>query len=358
MKRRGVWVLGILVLVLVTAYFGASRRSPGPPLDPTSTSPDGAKAVVELVDRLGGEMALVDGVPGPDVDVALVLEDRLPREQADDLEAWVRRGGVLVVADPNSLLTPRVGGAAIDTLAGGCAVPGLENVREIDVGVSRGLVVEDGADACFTTDVGEAFLVVEADGGGITVALGGPDVFTNALLDEADNAVLAGALLSGEGRRAAFVRPTLAGGGDRGLVDLVGTPVRAALIQLVIAFGVVVAWRARRLGRPVTEPQPVRIRGAELTDAVGRLLRSNRRPDRAAAILRDRARRDLSPLLGLPLDATSDVVEATLVARTTLTDGEVRRAVSEPVTTDDGLVAVAHLLARIREELSSDRIPV
>ena len=51
MKRRGVWVLGILALVLVTAYFGSSRRSPGPPLDPTSTSPDGAKAVVELVGR-------------------------------------------------------------------------------------------------------------------------------------------------------------------------------------------------------------------------------------------------------------------------------------------------------------------
>lgn len=358
MKRRGVWVLGILALVLVTAYFGSSRRSPGPPLDPTSTSPDGAKAVVELVGRLGGEMALVDGVPGDDVDVALVLEDRLPREQADDLEAWVRRGGLLVVADPNSLLTPRVGGAAVDTLTGGCSVPGLAGVDELDVGISRGLVVTDGADACFATADGDAFLVVTDDGEGSTVALGGPDVFTNALLDEADNAVLAGSLLSGEGRRAAFVRPTLAGGGDRGLVDLVDTPVRAALVQLVIVFGVVVAWRARRLGRPVTEPQPVRIRGSELTDAVGRLLRSNRRPDRGAAILRDHARRDLSPLLGLPLDATADVVEAAVAARTTLTDGEVRRAVSDPVTTDDDLVAVAHLLARIREELSSERIPV
>ncbi len=345
----------IAAVVLGGAYLGASRQNPGAPLDPTSTSPDGAKAVVELVGRLGGEIHVVEGVPTADVDVALVLEDRFGREQADDLEGWVRRGGTLVVADPTSLLTPRVGAGVTDVVTARCGVVGLEDVREIDVGVSRRYVVPDGTATCFASTSGEAYLVVEDRGEGQIVSLGGPSVFTNALLDEVDNAVLAGALLSGEGRRAAFVRPVLAGSGDRGLVDLIETPVRAALAQLLVVFALVVLWRGRRLGRPVTEPQPVQIQGAELTNAVGRLLQNNRRPDRAAAILRDHARRDLSSLLGLPLDAPLGVVESTIAARTSLDVAQVRRAVSDLVTSDELLVEVAHLLNRIREELTHDR---
>ncbi|WP_436793098.1 DUF4350 domain-containing protein [Actinospongicola halichondriae] len=355
MNRRWIWIGVIAVVVLGGAYFGSSRQNPGAPLDPASTSPDGAKAVVELVGRLGGSIEVVEGVPASDVDVALVLEDRFPRDQADDIEGWVRRGGTLVVADPSSLFSPRVGAGVIDVVSGRCAVEGLEDVATIDVGVSRRYQTPDESETCFASPSGEAFLVSEASGEGRIVSLGGPSVFTNDLLDEDDNAVLAGALLSGEGRRAAFVRPVLAGSGDQGLVDLIGTPVRAALAQLLVVFLVVVLWRARRLGRPVTEPQPVQIQGSELTNAVGRLLQNNRRPDRAAAILRDHARRDLSSLLGLPLDAPVDVVESTIAARTSLDDVEVRRATSDPVTSDELLVEVAHLLNRIREELTHDR---
>ncbi|MDE0802924.1 MAG: DUF4350 domain-containing protein [Acidimicrobiales bacterium] len=359
MKRRGyLWALGIVALVVAAAYFGSARSNAGPPLDPESTSPDGAKALVELVGRLGGDIDVVDGAPPADADVVLLLEDRLPNEQADEVEAWVRRGGTLVVADPTSLFTPRVGGGAAGVLDGGCDEPVLPDVERIDVGDALGYRAPADADTCFLTGIGEAFVTFQHTGDGTIVSLGGPDVFTNDLLDEVDNAVLAGHLLAGEGRRTVFLRPTLAGGGDDGLVDLVETPAHAALLQVLVVFLVVVAWRARRLGDPVAEPQPVQIQGSELTNAVGRLLQNNRRPDRAAAILRDHARRDLSSLLGLPLDATSDVVVDTLVARTTLDDASVRRAVSDPVTSDDALVEVAHLLSRIREELTHERNPV
>src|SRR5690606_27097626 len=83
-------------------------------------------------------------------------------------------------------------------------------------------------------------------------------------------------------------------------------------------------------GRPVAEPQQVRIESAELTDAVGRLLARSRRPGRAAAVLRDRARRDLSGPLGLPLDAPADVVVDALTPRTDLRPDEVRRATPAP----------------------------
>jgi len=166
--------------------------------------------------------------------------------------------------------------------------------------------------------------------------------------------VLAVSLLVPEaGARTAFLRPTLAvGAGDEGLVDLVGTPVRAALAQLAVAFVLLALWRARRLGRPVPEPQPVQVESAELTDAVARLLARSRSPGRAAAVLRDRARRQLSAPLGLPLDAPAALVVEVLAARTTLDEAEARRAAADPVATDDDLVEVAALLARIREEIT------
>ena len=351
--RRATWVLGLVAVVVLGAYLGAARRTTGPPLDPRSTTADGTRGLVELVRTLGGSIEVVEGAPGDATGQAVLLEDRLPRAQADELTAWVEAGGQLVVADPTSLFTPAVAGAAVDTLRGSCALGGLTDVEVLDVGVSRFYDVPSGVDACFLDDGSGAFVVVEARGAGTVVSIGGPDLFTNRLLDEADNAVLAAALLVGD-RPTAFVRPGLPGGGERGLVDLVDTPVRAALAQLLIAFFVLVAWRSRRLGRPIEEPQLVAIEGSELTRAVGRLLAANRRPDRAAALLRDRARRDLSAPLGLALDATVDEVVAALSARTTMGADDVHRAVAGSVTTDTDLVEVARLLARIRQEMTHE----
>lgn len=355
--RRAWWIVAIVAAALLAAYVGGTRRTEGPPLDPRSTSPDGARAVVELIERLGADLTVVDGAPDDAADVALLLEDRLSRGDADAVSAWVRRGGVLVVADPNSLFTPPIAGSVLERVEGGCAAPALAGVAVLELDVGSTYDVPLDASGCFGTSAAGAFLVVEQVGEGSIVSVGGPDVFTNAFLGEADNAVLAAALLSGEARQAAFLRPSVAGGGERTLVDLIENPVRAALAQLVVVFVVVVLWRGRRLGRPITEPQPVQIESSELTRAVGRLLASNRRPARAAAIVRDRARRDLSGRLGLPLDAPAALVETTLVARTTLSEAEAHRAVSAPVDSDRDLVEVAHLLSRIREELTHDRSP-
>lgn len=355
MSRQRILVVVLVLVVVLGAYVGAARRTTGAPLDPASTAPDGTKALVQLVDRLGGSLHVTARTPTDGVDVALLLQDPLDRQQADELTRWIRRGGTLVVADPGSRFTPPLGAGAFDELSGRCGIPGLDAVERLDVGLARTFLVEGAATGCFRVADDEAFLVSERAGEGQVISVGGPALFTNELLGAADNPVLAAALLVDDGRSTAFLRPVPAGGGDRSLVDLVGTPVRAGLAQLLVAFGLVVAWRARRLGRPIEEPQPVRIEGSELTRAVGRLLESNRRPDRAAALLRDRSRRELSGRLGLPLDATVGAVIAAVTARTTLTDDEARRAVAAPVTSDEDLVAVSRLLTRIREELTHDR---
>lgn len=355
MSRRALFGALLVLAVLAGAYLTAARRTEGPPLDPDSTAADGARAVVELT-RTFGSMEVVDEVPGPMVDTALVLQDRFDRDGAAALRAWVRDGGTLVVADPDSTLTPPVVGTTDGTVEVACGLPELADVARLDLGQGLRFDVPAGAASCAAEGAG-GVVVAEPLGDGRIVSVGGPAPFTNRLLASADNAVLATALLvPDDGARSAFVRPSLVvGTGDQGLVDLIGTPVRAALAQLVVAFVVVALWRARRLGRPVAEPQPVQIESSELTQAVGRLLGRTQRPARAAAVLRDQARRELSGPLGLPLDAPADLVVSTLASRSTLSSDEARRATVAPVTTDDELVEVAALLARIRQEITHGR---
>ena len=98
MRRFG-WVLVLLAVVVVGAYLGAARRTTGPPHDPGSTAPEGARAVVALVEELGGSIAVVEGAPTDEFDRALLLEDRLSRADADALLRWVGDGGRMVVGD-------------------------------------------------------------------------------------------------------------------------------------------------------------------------------------------------------------------------------------------------------------------
>lgn len=361
MSRRLAFGALLVAAVLVAAYLTAARQTPGPPLDPASTAPDGARAVVELIDALAA-MAVVEEVPGDDVDTALVLQDRFDREAGGALLDWVRAGGTLVVADVDSTLTPPVVGpvtGVVDLSCSGDVPLGLADVDRLDVGDGFALSVPPGAVGSCAAPGAGALVVVEAEGDGRIVSVGGAAAFTNRHLDEADNAVLAAALLVPDaGSRGAFLRPSLVvGTGDATLVDLVGTPVRAALAQLVVAFLLTALWRARRLGRPVAEPQPVAIEASELTQAVGRVLSRSDRPAHAAAVLRDRARRDLSGPLGLPLDASAAAVVDAIAGRTSLSPADARKAAVDPVTTDDDLVQVASLLTQIRKDTTHGRRP-
>lgn len=357
MNRRLALGAVLVLAVVAGAYLSAARRTTGPPLDPGSTAADGARGLVELLDRYG-DVDVLDRPPGTRYATAVVLRDRFDRDAETDLRAWIEAGGTLLVADPGSTLTPAVTGTVDGLASVSCDIPDLGAVRELPMGdAGLGLEVPADASTC-TTVAGDAVVVAQPVGSGRIVSIGGPAPLTNRHLDDGDAAVLAVALLAPEtGTSVAFLRPELAAGsGDRSLVDLVGTPVRAALAQLLVAFGIVVLWRSRRLGRPVVEPLPVPIEGSELTDAVGRLLARGRQPAHAAAVLRDRARRDLSGPLGLPLDAPADLVAAAITARTTLEPDEARRAAAAPVTSDVDLVEVAALLVRIREEITHGRV--
>jgi len=370
-RRALPWVAVVLGVALVVAVAGRGAEE-GNPLDPASPGPLGTKGLVEVLRGLGGRVTVSAGQPGTGTDTALLLSDDLTPQRRQGLLDWVRRGGTLVVADPSSGVTrvepagsTRVGllDAEIERR---CAVPALRDAER--VAAPGGVVFEipegQGApgnrphatQACFPRNDG-AWLLVQPLGGGTVVRLGGASALVNQELGEADNAILLASLLVPvEGTAVQVLQPPLPGGGTAGLGDLIAPRVRLALWQLVLAFVLLALWRARRLGRPVAEPQPVQLPGAELVVAVGNLLQRAKGRGQAAGLLTDDLRRSLAERLGLPPSTPADQVADTVAERTGIPRERVLRTLTRSTPRDEAeLVALSQAADTIRREVTRVR---
>jgi len=357
-------VLLAIGVLAVTLLVGAPSSSHGRDLDPASTQSDGTKALVLLLQASGAHAVVTDHVPPSGTDVAVLLADTTSRSFTDQLESWVEAGGVLVVADHYSSFAPPVessptpfGDAEIRVARGSCDIPALTGLFDLfsPTGATR-YRTPDGSSSCFA-DGSRAFVVDTPTGRGHVVAVGTPDVFTNVALDQGDNAGLAVALMAPiPGHRVDVLYGMSSRGspaasrGDLG--SLVPTGVKLGLVELVLAFGLYAWWRARRLGRPVIEQQPVQIAGSELVSAHGNLLQQTREPDRAARVLRRDLRRRLGDRLGVGPHASPQVVAEVTASRTDLPRDQIERAVNDlPVRSEEELLALAHDIDAIRTEV-------
>jgi hypothetical protein len=361
------WLAVVLGVALVVAVAGRGPEE-GEPLDPASPGPLGTKALMDVLRELGGEVGISSDLPGRTIQTTLLLSDDLTPERRQELLDWVRRGGTLVVADPSSGVTEvePAGSTRIGLLDAEierrCDVAALGNVGRVaapggvvfEVPASRGAAV--GTRACFPRNDG-AWLLVQPLGQGSVVRLGGASVLVNQELGEADNGLLLASLLvPAPGTAVRVLRPPLPGGGDAGLGDLIAPRVRLALWQLVVAFVLLALWRARRLGRPVAEPQPVQLPGAELVLAVGNLLQRAKGRGQAAGLLTDDLRRSLAERLGLPPSAPPDLVADTVTARTGIPRERVLETLSPTTPRDEAeLVALSQAVDSVRREVTRVR---
>jgi hypothetical protein len=358
----------LLALVVALGAIGGSSGSGGPPLDPNSTSPDGAKALAELLDRLGTVVHQAATAPAVGSGgVALVLQDRLDAQGDRHLVDWVRAGGTLVAADLE--LVARFAAPARQPGPGGlvslqgnlfadCSSPAVAGVTSIEIATGVALRPPPGATGCFHPPDGGAYLLVQAFGAGQLVLLGGPDVWTNAHLGQQDNSVLAADLLApvAPGPPLEWIVGPRAGSGHKTLLQLMPPRVKEGLIQLLVALAVLALWRARRLGRPVTETPVVELPGSELVVAVGNLLQQGGRYDDAAVTLRAAVRRGISDQLGVPAGASLETVATVVAARTGLDPNMILATVAGPPPTGDAeLVALARQVDIIRQELAHAR---
>jgi len=319
----------------VLLLLGAPDERSNRPLDPASAGPLGSKAVVVLLEELGAEVDTTAGPFGDGIETALLLEDRLGEEAADDLEDWVEDGGVLVVADRGSPL--------FDPSAESPCPAALDEVGTLAFDTGGRGEVERGED-CF-----QRLVTTTAVGDGAVVSIDRTEPFTNGFIGEADNAVLVASLLAPTGDEDVAFVVGAAGGGDEALVDLLGPRVAQGIVQLAVAFAAYALWRARRLGRAVVEPQPVAIAGSELVAAVGRLHQGRRRPSEVADIVRADLLRELERRLGVPGGAPVEHVARAVAGRAGMDPDDLARALRPRDVRDEGeLLAVLDDLDRIR----------
>lgn len=367
--------LGALVVVLVAVgMMLLVRASPdASPFDPRSAAADGTRGLVVLLQRFGADVDVSRTVPAAEPGRRiLVLQDLLDDDQRADLTRFVRAGGVVVMADPDSPLAAPIGEGTIggsapfgaadaidesNVLRGACTIGALTHLRGLFVPDGVTLQVEGGQPSCFGGGDDDAFAVDRPDGDGSVIALGDNELFTNQYLRFADNAGLATALLAPvDGSAVTIVLGAEApktsadvGTGDQTLLDLVRPGVWMALTQLVVAFAVLAVARAIRPGRPVREPEQVPIAGSELVAATGRLMHRAEHAQRAGWLLRGNLYRELCTQMRVPPNTPIDELDATVAARTALPAGRVAEVLHLEVHDPAQLLALSHRIQEIRD---------
>jgi len=363
-RSRRTLAVGVIVAVaLLVAALVAGRRtsSDDTPLSPASTDPDGLRALALLLDSFGADVRGGQRVPDSDTRVALLARDDLDSRRHDELDAWIRDGGTLVVTDATSPFAARRTAPAPFTIErGACDLAGIDGVERLRAGTvdttadlgAGTLYATDGDPSCFGDGV-NAYVVAHRLGAGTVVSVGAPALFTNALVAQADNSVLAVRLLQpGGSQPVSIVAPSTPGTGETTLFELISERVWQTVIQLGIAFVLYALWRARRLGRPVVEPQPVAISGSELVRAVGLLGQRTRAAGQAASAIRDDVGRLARHRYGLAATAPASLLADVVAERTGLDRERVAAALSAaPVEDEAALVAVVHDLDMIRKEV-------
>ncbi|MEY2460926.1 MAG: hypothetical protein QOG30_2756 [Acidimicrobiaceae bacterium] len=351
-------VVALLVIGLI-AGDGSSSTS-GPPYSPSSTSGEGTRGLVLLLGELGADLRVGQKVPDANTQVALLLHDGLDDESRQQLEGWVSGGGTLVLADPDSPLAAGTTGFSGAGLAerGTCDIPALDDVSELRLPFGSDFRVRGEAQSCFG-DGRTAFIVSAPLDQGRIVSIGGAEVFTNSVLDEADNSVLAARLLiPSAGGAVAILDPNAPGSGRTTLGDLIADRVFQAMLQLGVAFIVYALWRSRRVGRPVVEPQPVAIAGSQFVRAVGGLQQRSHSTDRAASTLRIDTRRILCTRYAVPLNIDTAALAALTATKTGLDRNQVAAALSDtPVLDEASLVILGQQLDTICQAALDGRPP-
>lgn len=238
----------------------------------------------------------------------------------------------------------------------GCSLPAASLAGGADMGGEQLRSTAPGAWQCYPVD-GRPSLVRYRTGGRTVTLLGTGAPLTNQYLGEYGNAALALDLLDGSSRIVWLV-PSLAPGGPppggpRSLLSLIPRPAYLVTIQLAIAVVLAALWRMRRLGPLVAEPLPVIVRASETVEGHGRLYRSRRSRDRAAAVLRDAALNRLTIRLALPRGAGADAICAAVAARTGREAASIKATLFGPVPRDD---AAFIALARDIDTLEADTL--
>lgn len=363
-RRTWLWITLALVAIVAISAMSAYLTTPRPGgrMDPNATGPQGAHALVTLLRHRGVDVVTAGGVDdvareaGRD---ALVLVAETQRIADDDLlNRLAGLPGDLLLVTPNALarkiLAPgiRTGAARAFTQEPGCGLRAAQRAGPVDLRTTQTYVATQGqsVDSCY-----DGALVRYRHGERTVTVIGSESFMTNADLAQEGNAALA-MNLAGSSERLIWYAPQHVQDGNTGTATIFGlipTNVRWLAWQLCVALALAALWKGRRLGPLVAEPLPVVVRASETVEGLGRLYRSHRARDRAAAALRTAALRRLAPRLGLgPGPEPPALVAAVAQRGGAHPDWLGHILFGPPPDSDDALVALAHALDDIERQVT------
>lgn len=364
-RRWRAWRWPVLTLVVlaaiaaISAYLTAPR--PGLRMDPESTEPDGAHALVALLRDNGVEVVVADRIADvekaarPDT-LILVAESQF---LTDDtlLDRLARAPGDLLLVEPTArtreALAPdlRMKTASTFDSNPNCTLREANRAGSVRFGPSdtyeaKGRVVT----SCY-----DGVLIRYRDGGRTVTVVGSTDFMTNKGLLHAGNAALA-MNLAGDRPRVIWYAPHRIEGETStptSIYDLIPDNVTWIAWQLAIVVLLVALWKGRRIGPLVAEELPVVVRASETVEGRGRLYRSRRARDRAADALRTATLQRLLPRLGLGAGAPAPVVVTTVARRSGADANYVSyHLFGPPPATDNDLLQLARALDEIERQVT------
>jgi Domain of unknown function (DUF4350) len=363
-RRSWRWALPALVAICAVAAIGTYLTAPRPggQMDPESTGPEGAHALIALLRDHGVTVVVANNVddaanaarPG-----TLLLFAQTQRVSTEGLlKRLADAPGDLLLVEPTSharaALAPgiRSGGTSTSDTKPDCALREADQAGAVDFGPSNTFraVGDKTVSSCY----GGA-LVRYRDGDRTVTVVGSTDFLTNGSLLRAGNAALA-MNLAGQHPRLVWYAPQHIEGGSSGkgkIFDLIPDNVAWMVVQLWLTVALIALWKGRRIGPLVAEKLPVVVRASETVEGRGRLYRSRRARDRAAQALRSAALQRMLPRLGLGVDAAPPAV-ILAIAQHGRSDPESLRHIlfGPPPNTDADLIQLTRALDDIERQIT------
>ncbi len=353
-------LLAIVAVAAIGAYLTAPR--PGGRMDPGSTGPEGAHALVELLRSHGvavdvaGNVADVEAAARPD-SLLIVAQTQFVTDEAL-LRRLARTPADLLLVEPTSrargALAPalRSGGASMLDNMPKCELREANRAGSVQFGPSNTYraTADQQVTSCY-----DGVLVRYHDGNRTITVVGNSGFMTNGALLQAGNAALA-MNLAGDRPHAIWYAPQHVEGGTSSsatIFDLIPANVTWMVWQLCLTVLLLALWKGRRIGPLVAEELPVVVRASETVEGRGRLYRSRRASDRAAQALRTAALQRLVPRLGLGSDVPTAGVAATVASRSGVDLNSVQHILfGPPPASDADLVHLARALDDIERKVA------
>jgi uncharacterized protein DUF4350 len=325
------WILAGLVAVMVAlgslAITGAVS-SAGVPLSPTDSSPQGSKALAEVLRQQGVTVTATDSMvatrmaaSNPATTTIFVVDDGHYLSGAK-LQELRRLSSHIILMTPDfdqlDAFAPEVAlaGNVSGVLTADCSLRPVEQAGTV-TGTGSGYR-NIGADPDVVTCLGSGdstYSLIQSEHAGTTVTIiGTTEAFTNQFVVNEGNAAFALGLLGGT-KNLVWLLPSIdEAGGALSAADL--TPAWVSLVMILLIISTIAAgfWRGRRFGPLVVENLPVVVRASETMHGRARLYEKSTSRLHALDALRIGTIDRVGVRCGLPTVASVDDVIRTVSA--------------------------------------------